>query len=602
MASGGSVSLGSSPNITFTVSYSVTRNLANVSISLSVSVSGISGASYYGYPLYGRPTVNGSQKSTYTLKNASPSQWSAFSVSLGTHSTTVSNLSQTSMPVSVYFTGNGKSATLSFSATLPNVAPDTITSSVDFVVGNDLPITIAAGSSSFSHSVAVSVAGTQVYTGPFTDPIPLASYADTIYALVTNANTASVSVTLTTYNGSTTVGSTTKTGTASFSAAECLPTFTTIAVQSSTYSLTGDHLTIIPTLSNLSVSASGATAKKSATMVSYFATCGGVSASAPYDAGGVTLSLPSVNSNVVTVQAIDSRGNSATVTQALTVLDYVKPQVGSVELVRDNAVDDTVKLTYSGKWWNQNFGAHANTLGARWQYKQTGEASYTLGATDITPTSSGDDFSFAGYITPTSGSWDSDLSYDIVVVVYDEIGTAQGNGAINLGVPAVDVRRSGATYYIGFGKVPAVSDMPNGGVDVAGDYFQNGSPLFPLGIANGGTGVSSLADLLTALGFSGQVNGYGGYIKFPFGVMIQWGSLGGYASAKRDNLTVDMPQAFANTQYAVMITGYYYSDNTNYETAGTSHVETVQRFTLHRFNTTGNYLNSMKWLAIGAWA
>ena len=165
MATGGSVSLGSSPNITFTVSYSVTRNLANVSISLSVSVSGVSGASYYGYPLYGRPTVNGSQKSTYTLKEASPSQWSTFSVSLGTHSTTVSDLSRTSMPVSVYFTGNGKSATLNFSASLPNVSPDPIVGSVDFIVGDDMALAIDARSASFTHTVSVSVNSTQVWSG-----------------------------------------------------------------------------------------------------------------------------------------------------------------------------------------------------------------------------------------------------------------------------------------------------------------------------------------------------------------------------------------------------------------------------------------------------
>ena len=522
MASGGSVSLGSKPNITFTVSYTLTRNLSSVTISLSCSVSGVSGQSYYGYPLYGRPTVNGSEKSTYTLKDSSPSQWSAFSVSLGTHTTTVADLSKTSMPVSVYFTGNGKSATLSFNAILPNVAPDTISGSVDFVVGNDLPLTINAGSSSFTHTAAVSVAGTLIHTWTgigSSATLDLSTYADTIYALVTNANTATVSVTLTTKNGSTTIGSTTKTGTASFSAAACKPTFTTYSVANSDYSLTGDNLVIIPSQSDLTITISTpAVANKSATMASYSAVCGDKSTSVAYSAGTVTMTLTDVNSALLSVRAIDSRGNYTEVQTNFTALDYTAPQLGSVVLTRDNAVDDTVQLSYSGKWWNDSFGAVSNALtSAAWKYRLSDDPNWTSGSTSITPTVSNDDFTFTGYIVPISGTWNPDNSYEIEVTIVDTVGgTAVLVGTINVGVMAIDVRRSGTTHYFGFGKVPDVANMPNGGIDLEGDLFASGGASFgtPLSIANGGTGASTaagalanLADGITEYSTSGNVTG-----------------------------------------------------------------------------------------------
>ena len=112
----------------------------------------------------------------------------------------------------------------------------------------------------------------------------------------------------------------------------------------------------------------------------------------------------------------------------------------------------------------------------------------------------------------------------------------------------------------------------------------------------GGTGVNSLTTLLAALGFNIGSN----YIKLPNGKMFQWGNVGGYTSAKRDNITITLPQAFANTGYTVLISGYYNGSQPEaYETAGTAYRQSTTQFILHRFNTTSNYLNAMCWLAIG---
>ena len=47
----GGIWFGSQPNIYFSVSYTVTRNLQTVTIYMDIGVSAIGGASYYGYNL-----------------------------------------------------------------------------------------------------------------------------------------------------------------------------------------------------------------------------------------------------------------------------------------------------------------------------------------------------------------------------------------------------------------------------------------------------------------------------------------------------------------------------------------------------------------------
>ncbi len=486
--SAGGIWFGSQPNIYFDVSYTVTRNLTAVSVYFDIGISGVGGASKYGYNLTAQPATAYEAFAVTVLKNNTPNQWAAYSVRTGTCSFTVSDLSQTSVPMQITFRSNtGRVTVFPFTVTLPNLAPSTVSSAVDFVVGNDLPITISRSSSTFTAQARVSVAGnalgaTWAIDGTET-VLPLAAYAEQIYGWVTGSNAATAVVSLTTYNGSTVIGSTAKTGTAHLTAAECLPLFSAFTISHDKEGLTGSATVIVPGYTNaIAMVETPATARKGATMVRYDAACGDVTGSVAYASTPVSVQLAGISGNAVSVAAVDSRGNATKVSQGLTVLDYVPPAIGTLTLTRDNQVDETAVMTYSGTIWNKTFGARENAfVSAAWRYRQAGAETWTSGTTAIMPTVKADGtFSFSGAFAPVSGGWASDKSYEIEIMLTDCVTSATMTATLNVGVPGIYLKRTGAAYQVGIGKIPDIAD----GVDIKG-LLKVGGFADPPGVRDG---------------------------------------------------------------------------------------------------------------------
>ena len=470
--SAGGIWFGSQPNIYFDVSYTVTRNLTAVSVYFDIGISGVGGASKYGYNLTAQPATAYEAFAVTVLKNNTPNQWSAYSVRTGTCSFTVSDLSQTSVPMQITFRSNtGRVAVFPFTVTLPNLAPSTIASAVDFVVGNDLPITVSRSSSTFTAQARVSVAGNDlgaVWAIDGTETVlPLAAYAEQIYGWVTDSNAATAVVSLTTYNGSTVIGSTAKTGTAHLTAAECLPLFDAFALSHDKEGLTGSATVIVPGYTNaIAMIETPATARKGATMVRYDAACGDVTGSVAYASTPVSVQLAGISGNAVSVAAVDSRGNATKVSQGLTVLDYVPPAIGTLTLTRDNQVDETAVMTYSGTIWDKTFGARENAfVSAAWRYRQAGAETWTSGTTAIMPMVNADGtFSFSGAFAPASGGWASDKSYEVEITLTDCVTSATMMATLNVGIPGIYIKRVGMAYQVGVGKIPDIDD----GMDIKG--------------------------------------------------------------------------------------------------------------------------------------
>ena len=550
--SAGGIWFGSQPNIYFDVSYTVTRNLTAVSAYFDIGISGVGGASKYGYNLTAQPATAYEAFAVTVLKNNTPNQWSAYTVQTGWCNFTVSDLSQTSVPMQITFRSNtGRVTVFPFTVTLPNLAPSTVSSAVDFVVGNDLPITISRSSSTFTAQARVSVAGNDlgaVWAIDGTETVlPLAAYAEQIYGWVTDFNAATAVVSLTTYNGSTVIGSAAETGTAHLTAAECLPLFSAFTLSHDKEGLTGSATVIVPGYTNaIAMIETPATAQKGATMVRYDAACGDVTGSVAYASTPVSVQLAGISGNSVSVSAVDSRGNATKVSQGLTVLDYVPPAIGTLTLTRDNQVDETAVMTYSGTIWDKTFGAQENAVvTAAWRYRQAGAETWTSGMTAIMPTVKTDGtFSFSGAFAPVSGGWASDKSYEIEITLTDCVTSATMTATLNVGVPGIYLKRAGAAYQVGIGKIPEITD----GVDIKG-LLKIGGFADPAGARN-----SLIAPQKPKLLWSGSfssgsitVPGYSDYALFAFELAASeglfliggyWAGIGGFTIYGSNYITV----------------------------------------------------------------
>ena len=208
-------------------------------------------------------------------------------------------------------------------------------------------------------------------------------------------------------------------------------------INPTTIALTNSTKTNINGYSNIRVfvpQINKATAVKSATMSKYRFTCGTNQPSevAYSDSEDVYMDINGATSGTYNVFAIDSRNNAKQVVKlATTELAYtpISFNTSSCSVARNNGgVGRYAVLTLSGNIWNNNFGAVINSIkSVSYQYKKTSETQWQTGPTVITPTLSGNTFSFEDEIASndTNGYFDLDSSYNFKITITDELSTKE---------------------------------------------------------------------------------------------------------------------------------------------------------------------------------
>lgn len=242
--------------------------------------------------------------------------------------------------------------------------------------------------------------------------------------------------------------------------------------------LTGDNQTLIKGYSNIqgTVSvANKAIAQKSATMSKYRLSIDDKTDEVDYsDTEDVSATINGASNNVITMYAIDSRGNS-TLKQitASNYINYQKINIGSILVTRVNNVQSETKLKFSGYIWNGNFGLVENSIEeCYYRYKKTREDIWSDNIT-ITPTKSSDSFSFESEIVGDLGAigFDIDESYEIQVFVKDKLSNNYNSPAdfiLGPGLPAIAIYKNKVAIGHKY-------DTDLGGVlQITGDVYKNG--------------------------------------------------------------------------------------------------------------------------------
>lgn len=400
---------------------------------------------------------------------------------------------------------------------LPTIPRKSSLSASNGTLGTAQTLTVDRKSSSFTHTITYTCGNTSgtVCTKSsntsvsWTPPLSLAEQN-------TTGTSVTVKFTITTYNGSTNIGTDTKNITCA------IPSSVKPACSLSVSDPTGfasKYGGYIKGLSKIKVAVTAESSYGSA-IASYNTTANGTRYTG---ASFTTEALKTTGNQNVVATVTDKRGRSGSDTETITVLDYAAPSVTSLSVHRCNA-DGTandqgeyVRVAFSGK-----VTALSNKNTARYtvEYKKTTTSSYT----SETLTNYNDNYSVsnASYIFPA----DSGSSYDVRVTIVDALTSSSKNTSASTGFTLMHWKADGTA--VGIGKVAEKSYALDMGVSIElndNDIYKNGAKAFaPAGYGLGESaakwvsGVS--ADELVITGYYAWSTDGLANAPFPMGYML----------------------------------------------------------------------------------
>jgi hypothetical protein len=229
-------------------------------------------------------------------------------------------------------------------------------------IEDEITITVTRYSESFTHTLRYAFGNlTGTIATKITDSVVKWTIPESFYAQIPNATHDTLSLSCTTYSGSTEIGETIWSATVTADPERCKPTLAPVVVDISpeTTFLTGDENVLIRYRSDVSISIN-AQARCSATLKAVNAACGNKSI------GEQTGTINDVETGLFTFSATDSRGYTTSTGVTKTIIEYIKPTCNLSVDMPTPAGTTTVKV--SGVGFNGSFGAKANTFGLMYRY------------------------------------------------------------------------------------------------------------------------------------------------------------------------------------------------------------------------------------------
>lgn len=335
-------------------------------------------------------------------------------------------------------------------------------------LGTAQTITISRASSSFTHTLTYkcgsaggTIATKSTATGfTFTPPISLSSQ-----------NTAGTSVTivytLTTYSGSTGIGSNTYSRTYSIPAS-VKPSCTVQVLDGTNYQSTYGNL--VKGLSTLKIKVTGTTSYSSP-IASYNVTADGKKYTS---AEFTTPALSAAGTVSVSATVTDKRGRtSSAVTASFSVIDYNPPVITSLAVHRcdaagsDNDQGEYIKATFSATITDLN---SKNSAAYKLRYKKTSEEDFTeVAFPDL-----------AGEYQVTNKSYifaaDGNASYNVEIVATDDIREVKQATSASTAFTLINWKSDGTGFA--FGKVAEESNTLQNALALnqLGNRYAMGSP------------------------------------------------------------------------------------------------------------------------------
>ena len=350
--------------------------------------------------------------------------------------------------------GNGTFNTIARASTISSV-----TASVAVNGTNAVTVAITRASSSFTHTVVFTFGSyTQTVTGVGTST----SYAIPTSWLnaIPNGTSGTAKVTVTTYSGSTKIGSAVSKNFTLTVPSTVVPTISAVTMAEAVSGLAAQFGGYVQNKSKLSVKITAAGALSS-TIKSYKTVVQGVTFTGASITSGI---LTKSGTSTVTITVTDSRGRTASTTRSLTVIAYANPKIISFQGFRclANGTEN-----YEGTYVNAavNFSISSvsskNTSSYKLEYKLQSASTWTA-------LKSGSGYTLNSNIISASGVFSVDSSYDIRLTVTDYFTTVTSIFEIPTAFTLLDFNKSGKG--MAFGKV---SEQSNGVEFALPTYFED---------------------------------------------------------------------------------------------------------------------------------
>ena len=435
-----------------------------------------------------------------------------------------------------------KSGTINATITLPTIPrASSISFSGDLTMGTAKSITISRASSSFTHTLSYNF-GTASGTIS-SNATTSASWTPSkdLGEQIPNATSGVGTFTLKTYNGSTLIGTTTKTFTLWVSG-DMYPTFTSLT-------LSGNNLSndsYVQTVSSVTATIVGATGSYGSTISSYSITGHGLNVAT----SSGTSSVLNTSGNVTyTAKITDSRGRSATKTATIYVVPYQKPTISIRELYRCEANGNAhnegtcVKLVVDYTYSDPN-----NTLTKKYdvKYKQTDTTTWTTAISNSSISSA------SGTITQIIQGIDVTKTYDISITIKDNYYESMATGGIGAATCLLNIEPEG----IGVGKY-----HQNGVLDIVGDVYLDGKKMFETGTFNPSFYVSSGTTMMFTRRH-GYYQKMGKWCMCNISLVVE--NFSGGSDSTYQFKVIELPFVNKGTYSAVTI-GYCSGINTSYD-------------------------------------
>ena len=338
--------------------------------------------------------------------------------------------------------GSGTFDTIARASTISSV-----TSSVSVTGSNAVTVSISRKASSFTHTVVFSFGS---YSNTQTSVGTSASYTipQSWLNAIPNATSGTAKVTVTTYSGSTKIGSAVSANFTITVPSTVVPTISAVSLAEAVSGLAAQFGTYVQNKSKIAVKITAAGALSS-TIKTYKTTIQGANFTAASFTSGV---LTKSGTSTVTITVTDSRGRTASTTRSITVTAYAAPSITSFQGFRclANGTEN-----YEGTYLNVAVNFTISSVGSK------NTKSYTIeykpqSSTTWTALTSGSVYALNSNIISASGLFGVDNSYDIRLSVTDFFTTVRSTFEIPTAFTLLDFNASGKG--VAFGKVSEVAN------------------------------------------------------------------------------------------------------------------------------------------------